>query len=179
MWMRCTLALLLLGSCCAQTSLFNITIGRPVNNALDNCTRSEYPYMDSPGDPCVIHHIGEDDTGDAYFPGDVGSVTFGELDGVVEYIGGFYNIAFKEELARQLTKKFGTPVMTRERWENGLHISFTELIYSWHRRDAEVMLLREDSYTCRVLVWTPRWKRNRAKRNRWVDGTDLNLKPLF
>lgn len=173
------LLILLVGNCSAQTSLFNVTIGKPVNNNLDNCTSREYPFMTDNEQPCVINHIGEDDTGKIFFFGDVGSVQFGELDGVVQYIGGFYNIAFKDEVARQLRKKFGPPVVTRERWENGLHISFIELTYSWHRRDSEILLTREDSDTCRVLVWTPKWKRNRAKIDQWVDGTPLGSKPLF
>jgi hypothetical protein len=156
-----------------------MTIGKPVNDNLDNCTNRSYPYMEDGEQPCVTDHIGEDDTGRIFFPGDVGVVRFGELDGLVQYIGGFYNIAFKDEVARQLRKKFGPPVVTRERWENALHISFTELTYSWHRKDAEILLMREDSDTCRVLVWTSKWKHNRAKIGQWVDGTSLSSKPLF
>jgi len=81
------LLILLGGSCSAQTSLFSMTIGKPVNDNLDNCTNRSYPYMEDGEQPCVTDHIGEDDTGRIFFPGDVGVVRFGELDGLVQYIG--------------------------------------------------------------------------------------------
>ncbi len=73
--------LLLAASCSAQTSIFDVTIGKPVNAKLPDCDTSE-------DKPCVKSHYNDDSSagtssGEVFFPGDVGTVEYKELDGKV------------------------------------------------------------------------------------------------
>ncbi len=120
--------LLLAASCSAQTSIFDVTIGKPVNAKLPDCDTSE-------DKPCVKSHYNDDSSagtssGEVFFPGDVGTVEYKELDGKVEFISGLYNTGYQNEVSSELRKKFGPPSdVSRVKYRNGFGISSTRVLY--------------------------------------------------